>query len=174
MRSERGYTIFELLIAVALIAVVSGIAVPVFLSSNALNDLWTSSERIGGLIRQTRLKAISQNRTYEIRFSCPAAGQMRALVVTGNPAIDADPNRCNVGQSGDSEVVVMESGVAYDPAAATGLQVTSRGVFTALGDAIPLTIGVSHGSDSRFLTVSATGQITFSETAPAAPEEEDE
>jgi prepilin-type N-terminal cleavage/methylation domain-containing protein len=166
MRSERGYTLLEIVIVVALIATVSGIAIPVFLSSNAMNRLWTSSERVGALIRQTRLKAISQNTTYEIRFSCPTVGRLRALVITGDPAIDTSASRCSLEQDGDSEIVEMPTGVTYDPALATGLQVTGRGVFTALGDAIPLTISVTYGSASRFLTVSATGQISFSDTEP--------
>ena len=157
---------FEVLVVVGLIGVVSSIAVPVFLSSNALNALWTSSERMGGLIRQTRFRAISQNATYQLRFDCPNAGEMRALIMTGDPAVDDAGDRCSANTEGDSEVVVMDTGVTFDPAGATGLQVTGRGVFTAIGDAIPLTIGVSHGSANRFLTVSATGQITFSDSAP--------
>ena len=102
MRSERGYTLFELLIALALIGVLSAVALPVFLSSNSLNDLWTSSERIGALIRQTRLKAITQNTNYLVRFDCPGDNQLRALVVTGDPAIDAADDRCSLDQVGDS------------------------------------------------------------------------
>ena len=171
MRSDRGYTLFELLIVLGLIGVVSGIAIPVFLSSNAMNDLWTSSERLGALIRQTRLKAISQNTTYQVRFDCPAAGSARGLVMSGNPAQDDDPNRCSQNFDGDSEIIMMETGVAYDQGAATALQVTGRGVFTAIGGAIPLNISVTYGSSARYLTVSQTGQITFSNTAPAEPEE---
>ena len=166
MRSEHGYTLFELLVVVGFIGVVSAIAFPMFLSSSALNDLWTSSERIGALIRQTRFKAISQNTVYQVRFDCPAANQVRALVMTGNPAVDDAATRCSTNQAGDSEVVVMASGVAFDNGAATALQVTGRGVFTALGAAIPFTLDVTHGSTARYLTVSATGQISFSNTDP--------
>jgi prepilin-type N-terminal cleavage/methylation domain-containing protein len=166
MRSERGYTLFEVLIAVALIGVLSAVALPVFLSSNALNDLWTSSERVGALIRQTRLKAITQNATYQVRFDCPAVGQLRALVMTGDPAVDDDPGRCNVTNTGDSGTIELESGVDYTAGAATALQVTGRGIFTVVGDAIPLTISVTYGDAARYLTVSTTGQITFSDTEP--------
>jgi len=166
MRSERGYTLFELLIAVGLIGVLSAVALPVFLSSNALNDLWTSSEHIGALIRQTRLKAITQNKSYIVRFDCPAENQLRALVVTGDVDIDTADDRCTLEQDGDSAIMEMETGVIYTPGDATELQVTGRGAFTATGDAIPLTISVTYGDAARYLTVSATGQITFSDTAP--------
>jgi prepilin-type N-terminal cleavage/methylation domain-containing protein len=166
MRSDRGYTLFEMMVAMAFIAVVSAVALPVFLSSNALNELWTSSEEVGALIRQTRFKAISQNTTYEVRFDCPAAGQMRALVMTGDPDVDNAGDRCTAGADGDSGILQMPPSVAYDQGAATGLQVTGRGVFSAIGGAVPLTIGVTHGSAARYLTVSITGQITFSDTEP--------
>ena len=91
MRSERGYTLFEVLVVVGMIGILTAVSIPVFISSNTLNSMWTTSEKVGALVRQTRLKAISQNATYEVRFSCPAAGQLRALVITGNNGIDMDP-----------------------------------------------------------------------------------
>lgn len=163
MRSERGYTLIELAIVLLLIGIVSGIALPVFLSSNELSALWTNSERIGAIIRQTRLKAITTNTTYELRFDCPAEGEIRALIVDADLA---DPNRCNMDKDQDSQIVDMTNGVTFTNGAATGLQITGRGIFTALGDAIPLTITVTYGAKVRYLTVSATGQITFSDTAP--------
>ncbi len=175
MRSERGYTLFELMIVVGLIGVVTAISIPVFSSSNQLTDVWTSAERVGALIRQTRLKAISQNTTYVIRFSCPASGQLRALRITGDAAIDdfsVNPDRCTEVQTGDSEVVVMATGVNYATDAAIGLQITGRGVFSALGDSIPLIVSVtSSGSARRYLSVSASGQISFSDTDPHVVEE---
>ena len=62
----------------------------------------------------------------------------------------------------------MPTGVTYATDLATGLQVTGRGSFTAIGGgAIPLTIDVTYGAQDRYLTVSATGQITFSDAPPA-------
>jgi prepilin-type N-terminal cleavage/methylation domain-containing protein len=169
MRSEHGYTLFEVMVVLGLIGVVTGIAIPVFISSNAQTNLWTSAERVGALIRQTRFKAISQNRTYEVRFNCPAAGQLRGLILTGDATVDNAGTRCTTTTTGDSEIVQMATGVGYSPALGTGLQVTGRGVFTTVGGAIPLIIGVTHGSSARYLTVSATGQITFSDTDPTPP-----
>ena len=56
----------------------------------------------------------------------------------------------------------MPLSVTYDHGEATALQVTGRGIFTAAGASIPLTVSVQYGSSTRTLTVSATGQITFS------------
>ena len=161
MLQERGYSLIEMVVVVGLIGVLSAVAVPTFLESSRRNNIWTGSERVGSLVRQTRLKAISQSATYIVRFDCPGTNQLRALIVTGDPGIDNNANRCNMTQAGDSELVELPTGVTMDAEDATELQVTPRGVFTALGDSIPLTITVSYGASTRTVTVSATGQITY-------------
>src|SRR5262245_28448141 len=123
MRSERGYTLVELAVVLLLIGVLSGIALPVFLSSNQMSALWTNSERIGAIIRQTRLKAITTNTAYELRFDCPGAGELRALVVDADIA---DPDRCNMDKDQDSQIIDMTNGVTFTNGTATGLQITGR------------------------------------------------
>ncbi len=162
MRSERGYTLVEVLIVVGLIGIVSGISVPVFMESNARSRLWSGSELLGATIRQARLRAISSNSNHRVMFDCPSAGEFRSLIMTGDPAVDDAADRCGQTLDGDSGTLEMPAGVAFDPDGATALEVTGRGVFTAAGAAIPLTISVTHGAATRTLVVSATGQITFS------------
>jgi prepilin-type N-terminal cleavage/methylation domain-containing protein len=163
MLQERGYTLIEVLVVVGLIGIVSAISVPVFLESNARSSIWTGSERVGAIIRQTRLKAISQNATYRVVFNCPAANQLRGLVMTGDADVDDSPSRCSETQIGDTGVIELPTSVTYDSNDADYLQVTGRGVFSASGAAIPLTIDVNYGASTRTLTVSKTGQISFSE-----------
>ena len=163
MRSERGYTLIEVLITLGLIGIVSAISVPVFIESNARGALWSGSEQVGASIRSARLKAISQNTAHRVTFNCPAANELRILVMTGDPAVDDDAGRCSQTVDGDSGTIQLPVGVAYDVDAATSLQVTGRGIFTANGGAIPLTITVTHGAATRTLTVSGTGQITFTD-----------
>jgi Tfp pilus assembly protein FimT len=153
----------ELLITLGLIGVVSAISVPVFMESNARSALWSGSEQIGASVRSARLRAISQNTTYRVAFNCPAANELRTLIMTGDPAVDDDPGRCSQTVDGDSGIVQLPVGVAYDVADTTSLQVTGRGIFTAIGGGIPLTVTVTHGSATRTLTVSGTGQITFTD-----------
>src|SRR6188508_851260 len=83
MRSDRGYTLIELLVVIGLIGIVSAISVPVFLESNARNNLWTGAEALGATVRSGRLKAISSNTPHRVVFNCPAANQVRVLVLTG-------------------------------------------------------------------------------------------
>ena len=162
MRSERGYTLVEMLIVVGLIGIMTAIAVPVFMESNARSNLWTGSELIGATIRQARMKAISQNTSYRVVFNCPSANELRSLIVTGDPMVDDAVDRCDQTVDGDSGAIEMPTSITYTPGTATRLEINGRGNFTAVGDAIPLVINVNYGSTLRTLTVSATGQITFS------------
>ena len=162
VRSEHGFTLIEIMIVMGLIGIAAAISVPVFIESSARNSLWTASERIGSTIRQTRLKAISQNTPYRMVFNCPSAGRLRSLVVTGVPLVDDAADRCSQTLDGDSAIFEMPTSVTFDSESATALHVTGRGIFTAIGDSIPLTISVNYGATLRTLTVSATGQLTFS------------
>lgn len=161
MRSVRGFTIFELLIVVALIGIMSAIGIPTMMEATRRNAVWSASELIGSQIRQARLKAISRNLSFRVRFDCPSAGQFRVLQVTGDATIDDAVNRCSTQQTYDSGVMVMPSNVSYG-ATPPLLTVNSRGVFTS-STGIPAAITVTHAanSSSRTLTMSATGQITF-------------
>ncbi|HEX6164578.1 MAG TPA: prepilin-type N-terminal cleavage/methylation domain-containing protein [Vicinamibacterales bacterium] len=163
MRSESGYTLIEVLIVVGLIGIITAISVPVFIESNARSSLWTGAEQVGATIRSARFKAISQNTSYRVVFNCPNANELRTLIVTGDPLVDDDAGRCGVSLDGDSGIIELPGGVAYDVAGATHLQVTGRGIFTAAGGAIPLTVTVTHGVATRLLTVSGTGQVTFTD-----------
>ena len=166
MRSERGYTLFEVLIVVALIGILTAISVPVFLESNARNNLWTGAEQVGAAVRSGRLKAISSNSPYRVVFNCPAANELRTLVVTGDADTDnpADfATRCGQTFEGDSGTIELPTGVAYDSGDTTAIEVNGRGSFTAIGGAMPLLITVTQGAAIRTLTVSLTGQITFTD-----------
>ncbi|MEO7157131.1 MAG: GspH/FimT family pseudopilin [Vicinamibacterales bacterium] len=156
MRSDRGFTLIEMLVVVALIGVISAIAIPGILESTRRNAVWTASELIGSQVRQARLMAISRNMSFRIRFDCPAVGQFRVLQVTGTAGIDNATNRCSTQQPYDSGVLVMPSTVSYGTTPPT-LTVNSRGNFFPF----PTTYTVTNGSSSRTLSVSATGQINF-------------
>lgn len=145
------------MIALVVAGAVAATAVPVFIESSARNAVWTASETIGSQVRQARLKAISRNRSFQVRFDCPAVGQYRVLAV--NAATIANPNRCSTTEPFDSGIFVMPPRVSFG--AVNTLTVNGRGIYTSTG-VIPQTITVTYGPRSRTLTVSATGQITFS------------
>ncbi len=157
MRSTRGFTLIELMVVMGLAGILAAIAVPVYIESSARTSVWTAAETIGSQLRQARLKAISRNRRFQVRFNCPAIGQFRVLAV--NNATINGPGRCSATEEFDSGVFAMPASVGFGTVAT--LEVNGRGIFTSAG-VIPQSITVTYGERSRTLTVSATGQITFS------------
>lgn len=158
MRSTRGFTLMELLIVIAMIGVLGAMALPVMFDANNRNSVWTSSEQIGSQIRQARLKAITRNMTFQVRFDCPGARQYRVLVVD---ATINNADRCDTYLQHDSGVYMLPANVTYANTAT--LQVNGRGQYSIVGvGALPRTITVQHANGhARTMTVSITGQITF-------------
>jgi prepilin-type N-terminal cleavage/methylation domain-containing protein len=161
MSSHRGFTALELVVSMAVVSIMTGIAIPLVQESTARNSVWTATEMIGTQIRQARLKATSRNMSFRVRFDCPAVGQVRILVVTGDNTIDGAVDRCSQYLEHDSGVFQMPSAVTYT-ANLPVLQVTSRGTYSAIGGAVPLAINVTYaGRTTRGMVVSATGQISY-------------
>lgn len=149
------------MVTMGLIIIMAAMAVPFIQESTVRNTVWTATEMIGVQVRQARLKAISRNMSFRIRFDCPVARQIRVLQVTGNAVIDDAADRCTQYLAHDSGIYQMPSEVNYT-AALPILQVTGRGQYTAIGGVVPLTINVGYGGRTfRSMTVSATGQISF-------------
>lgn len=150
----------ELLVVMALIGILSAMGIPTLQEANRRNAVWTTSELIGSQIRQARLKAISRNKSFKVRFDCPSSGQFRILEVTGNTTIDNASNRCSTSQTYDSGVFAVPTAVTYgSPPIFT---VDSRGNFTVSSGSLPATITVTYGNySSRTMTVSTTGQVNF-------------
>jgi type II secretory pathway pseudopilin PulG len=154
--------LFELLIVMAMIGILSAIAIPTLSESTNRNAVWTASEQIGSQVRQARLKAITRNQRFRVTFDCPAAGQYRVLAVQEDPLIDDDAGRCGQTYEHDSGIYTMPANVSFGAGLPT-LEVNGRGMYSLIGvGALPLTITVQYGAThSRDLTVSVTGQLSF-------------
>ena len=148
----------EMIVVIGMISVLGAMALPVMFDSNNRNAVWTASEQMGSQVRQARLKAITRNTSFQVRFNCPTTRQYRVLVVDGN-INDAD--RCTQYKTHDSGVYTVPSTMTFGTPPT--LQVNGRGQYSIIGvGTLPLTISVQHANGhARTFTVSITGQITF-------------
>ena len=97
---ESAFTFTELIVIVALIGIVSAMAVPLMASMGDAIKLGQAARDVEREIQTARLRAVTSNQPMRFRFNCPAAGNYRITELIGTPkvptAADAATNRCNM------------------------------------------------------------------------------
>ena len=141
----EGFSLIELVIVVALIAVLAGLSVPAIEAGMQRYSLISASQQVVSTIRSARHQAIGRNATLRVRFDYPAAGQYQVL-----DAADAA-----VG-----DVQYLPEGASFG-AVSGDLQINTSGRVTDLaGNPAAATIVVSNDDgQSRTITVSASGRV---------------
>jgi len=96
---DAGFSLTELLIIVAVLAVVMGVAIPSFTTLRERMRLNQSAREVEREIQSARNKAVLNNRPMRVRFNCPAVGQLRVVELLGTPSVpaaaDLAANRCS-------------------------------------------------------------------------------
>jgi prepilin-type N-terminal cleavage/methylation domain-containing protein len=93
IRTERGFSLTELMLTVAVAATIMGMAVPVMTDISASIKLNEAARMVERELQDARLKAVQTNRPLRVRTNCPAAGYVRTVEVLGTAA-DSAANRC--------------------------------------------------------------------------------
>src|SRR5215207_5338436 len=93
LRAERGFSLTELMLTVAVAATIMGMAVPVTTDLSATVKLNEAARLIERELQDARLKAVATNRPLRVRTNCPDVGLMRTVELL-NTAADAAGNRC--------------------------------------------------------------------------------
>ena len=96
--STLGFTLVEILLTVAIIAIMSGMAVPLMTNIVDSIKLGEATREVEREMQIARLTAVSSNQPMRMRFDCPAAGAYRMTELVGTPnvpaAADIAANRC--------------------------------------------------------------------------------
>lgn len=92
-RSQRGFSLIELLMIVAVAGTLMAIGLPALLDLSESSKLNTASREIEREFQSARLKSVTSNRALRVRLNCPAVGSYRTVEVV-SAVVDAGENRC--------------------------------------------------------------------------------
>ena len=97
-QSQDGFSLVDLLITVAVLAVVAAGAVPVFTNMTEGLKLSQGLREVEREMQTARLKAVTANRPIRVRLNCPVNGEYRMVELVGTPsvpaAVDVSLDRC--------------------------------------------------------------------------------
>lgn len=97
-RTDAGFSLIDVMVVVALISIVAGMAVPALKDVSESLKLGTAGREVERELQTARLKAVTSNRPIRVRFNCPVAGQYRMVELIGTTATpdvrDTAVNRC--------------------------------------------------------------------------------
>src|SRR4029078_9360725 len=92
----RGFTLLELMLVVAVLAVISSMAIPAVLNTTRQIKLSANARAVERELQVARMKAVKSNRAIRVHFHCTSAGQYRSVELLGTvevPATDDDDSR---------------------------------------------------------------------------------
>ena len=95
----RGFTLLELMLVLAVLGVISAMAIPAVLNTTRQIKLAANARAVERELQGARMKAVRSNRAIRVRFNCPSTGQYRMVELLGtkqSPATDDDDSRSAV------------------------------------------------------------------------------
>lgn len=132
MTNERGFTIIELLVSIAIIAILAGVGVGVTTTVVRMTRGETGAQQLDGFLKRHREMAVGRRRDIEIRFLPPNQVQSAQRAVPDPPAVTPAPTVL--------ETLTFEGTIEYRQFA--GLPDTpnlfGNGAAVALGGAVPV------------------------------------
>lgn len=98
-RYERGFSLVDMLVVVALIGILAGIAIPAMTNSLDRMRLAQSTREVERELQTAKQRAVGKGRVIRVRFNCPAAGQYRIVELIGSTSVpdanDLRADRCS-------------------------------------------------------------------------------
>lgn len=141
--ASAGFSLIEILIVVALIAVLAGTAAPIVAEGVRQYAINSAGQQVASTIRAARFQAVARNQELRVRFNYPAAGQYQ-VVLNSN------------GTTPVGEVQLLPSGISFGMP--TDLQFRTTGRLLNVG-AVTFVVTNGNAAQDRTIAVSTSGQV---------------
>lgn len=135
-KRERGFSLLELMIVVAISMITLAMTIPMISTSIAQYRLRTSAVDLNSLMQRARVQAIRDNRTYTLR-GCNSAGTCTNTIDNTSQKLLVDLNG-NGSADGGEPVIQMQRGVTITTAPSPAITAAALG-FTPSGTVLSFT-----------------------------------
>jgi len=144
MRKNSGFTVFELLIVIAIAGILTGIAVPNFLSYQSSYRLKGALSTLRGDLYGTKTLAIKRGVQYQVAFTANGYQIQRGNLSTGSTLYTTE---------------ITRSFADGYPGVTANTSATANPVFSPKGTVTPVTITLKTSQKSQTITISLAGKI---------------
>ena len=150
-QKKAGFTLVELMIVIAIMAILAGIAAPNFQTYMAQRRLNGAARQVMTDLMAARMKAVSLNQKVKVSFTSDHEYEIWN---------DADGN----GTLADNEGDDVERDIHPDYHDVTFFNVSANPFFQPRGTAVGSTITLTNSSGSKYVKVALTGRIKIDDT----------
>jgi prepilin-type N-terminal cleavage/methylation domain-containing protein len=151
MKKNKGFTLLEMMVVIAITAIVSAIAIPNFISVAAGMKIRSASRDLCSTLRQARMNAIRTNTRWAVQFNVADAPPPNYIV------IDCGPNNtCGDGDDVKKLLTPIPPGVTMNQTFAG-----NQAVFNTDGTSISGTTTLTNSKGTSNVVVATTGRITI-------------
>ncbi len=145
-KRESGFTLMEMMIVVAVLAIMAAIAIPNFMSLLPGMRLNGAARQVMGDLMAARMKAVKENNRFRVFFNSPGTNQYQIL---------DDDNNNNSADTGEAITAKNIQDNYHDVTFSS----STNPIFYPRGTAYGTTVTVTNSTGSKDVKVAITGRV---------------